>query len=90
MPLYEYELCEGERKVCGGKFPGASEHALQMKTTPSPRPSGERAGVRGFEPVNIGLLTPSYSSPGGVGEKNGAGVKMRPNLPPRRSSCVSS
>ena len=20
MPLYEYELCEGECKVCGGKF----------------------------------------------------------------------
>jgi len=20
MPLYEYELCEGDCKVCGGKF----------------------------------------------------------------------
>ncbi len=30
--------------------------------TPSPRPSGERAGARGFEPENNGLLTPALSS----------------------------
>jgi hypothetical protein len=60
---------------------GASEHMHQMKTTPSPRPSGERAGEKGFEPVNIGLLTPSLSSlGGGEGEKNGACVQMRPGV----------
>jgi hypothetical protein len=27
----------------------------RMETTPSPRPSGERAGARGFEIVNVDL-----------------------------------
>ena len=37
--------------------------------TPSPRPSGERAGVRGFEFEAKGLLAPALSSPGeGEGE----------------------
>ena len=38
----------------------------------SPRPSGGRAGARGFEPVNIGF-TPSLCSFGGGEGENGAG-----------------
>jgi len=36
--------------------------AIQYEATPSPRPKGERAGVRGFEFESIGLLTPALSS----------------------------
>ncbi len=39
--------------------------------TPSPRPSGERAGVRGFDSDANGLLTPTLSSSGGEGEVTG-------------------
>lgn len=37
-------------------------------TPPSPRPNGERVGVRGIESTNQGLLTPALSSRGGEGE----------------------
>ena len=42
-------------------------------TTPSPRPSGERAGVRGVEPKKSGLLTPALSSPEEEREKKSTG-----------------
>ena len=46
------------------------EHNLTT-TTPSPRPSGERAGVRGTEFETKSLLTPALSSfGGGEGEKS--------------------
>jgi len=50
-----------------------------METTPSPRPSGERVGARGFEPVNIGLLTRPSPPSGKEREKNSAGVKTHPD-----------
>jgi hypothetical protein len=40
--------------------------------TPSPRLSGERVGVRGFDIGNNGLLTPALSSFGEEREKNRA------------------
>ena len=43
--------------------------------TPSLRLSGERAGVRGFEPDNLCLLTPALSSLGGGEGENGARAK---------------
>jgi hypothetical protein len=49
-----------------------------MEITPSPRLSGERAGVRGFELEKTGLLTPPLSSFWEEREKNGAGAKSRP------------
>ena len=36
--------------------------AQSLVSTPSPRPSGERAGARGFEFETTGLLTPTLSS----------------------------
>jgi len=45
---------------------------LDTAPTPSPRLSGERAGVRGFDLGNNGLLTPDPSSFGEEREKNRA------------------
>jgi 2-aminoadipate transaminase len=43
----------------------AAYRELRFASSPSPRPSGERAGVRGFEYEIKGLLTPTLSSVGG-------------------------
>ena len=43
--------------------------------SPSPRPSGERVGERGFELETVGLLSPALSSLGG-----GEGVGQQPSL----------
>ena len=43
----------------------AAYRELSFASTPSPRPNGERAGVRGFEFETKGLLTPTLSSVGG-------------------------
>ena len=43
----------------------AAYRELSFAPTPSPRPSGERAGVRGFELEAKNLLTPTLSSVGG-------------------------
>jgi hypothetical protein len=51
---------------------------LDTAPTPSPRLSGERAGVRGFEFGNNGLLTPAPSSFGEEREKNGGSARMCP------------
>jgi hypothetical protein len=42
--------------------------------------SGERAGVRGFDLENNGLLTPTLSSFGEEREKNGGSARMRPDF----------
>jgi len=50
-------------------MPRKIKSKIGWKSTPSPRPSGERVGVRGFEFETIGLLTPALSSFwGGEGE----------------------
>jgi len=51
---------------------------LDAAPTPSPRLSGERVGVRGFDLGNNGLLTPTLSSFGEAREKNGGSDKIRP------------
>jgi hypothetical protein len=43
---------------------------LDTVPTPSPRPSGARAGARGFDPEKQRLLTPGLSSFGEESEKN--------------------
>ncbi len=57
---------------------------LHPASTPSPRLSGERAGVRGFDLGNKGLLTPTLSSFGEEREKNGSSARMRPIEAPGR------
>ena len=51
--------------------PAAAAAHLDTAPTPSPRLSGERGGVRGFDLGHNGLLTPPLSSFGG-GEGDGA------------------
>ena len=52
--------------------------------TPSPRLSGERAWVRGFELATTGLLSPALSSfEGGEGE-NGVSYNVHGNIAVRR------
>jgi len=51
---------------------------LDTAPTPSPRKSGERAGVRGSELENNGLLTPALSSFGEEREKNGSSAQLAP------------
>src|SRR5580698_2439602 len=54
-------------------YRSSTEVHLDTFSTPSPRPSGERVGVRGFEPKN---QRPSFLR-GGEGE-NKDSVKMHP------------
>jgi hypothetical protein len=52
-------------------MPRKIKSRIGWKSTPSPRPGGERVGVRGFGFETIGLLTPALSSFwGGEGEDN--------------------
>jgi hypothetical protein len=57
------------QRPAGSGLPALSGVHLDTVLTPSPRPSGERVGVRGFEPVTIGLLSPALSSLGEEREK---------------------
>jgi len=55
---------------------------LDTAPTPSTRLSGERAGVRGFDLGNNGLLTPALSSFGEEREKNEGSIRLgQPSLP---------
>ena len=51
------------------------QRIVNIASSPSPRPSGERVGERGIEPITVGLLSPALSSLGG-----GEGVGQQPSL----------
>lgn len=54
------------------------ETRATAESAPSPRLSGERAGVRGFDMETEGLLTPALSSlRGGEGVENSAATNRR-------------
>ena len=72
-------MAAGNRFVTRRTDKGASAHGPR---SPSPRPSGERAGVRGFDPKMsqkiLRILSPALSSLGGGEGEIGGSVKMRP------------
>ncbi|MFO1513102.1 MAG: sugar phosphate nucleotidyltransferase [Verrucomicrobiota bacterium] len=48
---------------------GLGDHLFRGKSTPSPRPSGERVGVRGFDSENTSASSPRPSPPSAMEER---------------------
>jgi oligoendopeptidase F len=75
-PIEFCEVASMSMELLGNEFleefyPPTPPTQNKAASTPSPRPSGERAGVRGTEAETKGLLTPALSSfGGGEGENN--------------------
>ena len=69
--------CSGEFRIWAPPpSPSANVRSLMLLPTPSPRPSGERAGVRGFEQTRhiSPALSPNFV--GGEGEKAAMAMAM--------------
>jgi len=50
MPIYEYELCEGDCKVCGGKF---TFEAAAVRAAPHAMPGLQKAGAQNHLHVQL-------------------------------------
>lgn len=69
MPIYEYELCEGDCKVCGGRF---------SLNRPISRPALEKCPLcrKAVRKIISGFHTPTFLKPLSVSDAKKAGFTV--------------